>query len=350
MFMDFMNHIKYAKAGGNIYGLDRNVCFPPLAYVFYGLLGRILPDDQIRIQQSASTGPYAIVLYVICVIVLSVMMLYLMIKTINRISGPLERGNSSFFVLALLLEALILKEAKEKWKKELALVSIAIAAGFKIYPAVFGILYLVEKRNKEAIRLVAYGALAFFLPFCFFGGIEGMKQFLINQMAVQSTEYSRFVLMSRLRLITQRFGLTGILQEVLCWAILGLCAFILLLTVFKTKKAYIRLTCLTAAIVFFPSWSGSYTLLYFAIPMVYYFQNEKTNSTTHLLLDICYGLLFSMAIVPLKNIYIDRDELNYAFARIGYGITLLSVVDAYLPERWRTIEKRILQKATETLA
>lgn len=93
------------------------------------------------------------------------------------IFGVTERGNSVMIVCILLMLALDLRKSRIAWHRELALVMIAIAAGVKIYPAVFGCLYLFEKQWKQAGRLLCYGILCFFMPFLFFGGTDGMVQF-----------------------------------------------------------------------------------------------------------------------------------------------------------------------------
>ena len=56
-----------------------------------------------------------------------------------------------------------------KAEKEAALLFIAFADGLKLYPAILGVLYLAEKRYREAGRLVVYGVVLFFLPFGFLG-------------------------------------------------------------------------------------------------------------------------------------------------------------------------------------
>ena len=70
-------------------------------------------------------------------------------------SAPLfiaiERGNPVFPVTVMTLWALYLQNEEEAWKKELALILIAAAAGFKIYPAIFGLLYIKEKRFPETV-------------------------------------------------------------------------------------------------------------------------------------------------------------------------------------------------------
>lgn len=63
--------------------------------------------------------------------------------------------------------------------RELSYIALAISAGCKIYPAIFGVLTLFSNRKKEAVRLIVYGIIFFFLPFFFFkGGISNFEQIL----------------------------------------------------------------------------------------------------------------------------------------------------------------------------
>ena len=65
--------------------------------------------------------------------------------------------------------ALYLKDRSSAASREAALILIAMAAGIKLYPAIIGVIYLREKRFKEAIRLVIYGLIIFLVPFAFCG-------------------------------------------------------------------------------------------------------------------------------------------------------------------------------------
>lgn len=105
--------------------------------------------------------------------------------------GAVERGNLTMYVAALVLIAAQLRNSKDPFQREVALFLIAIAAGLKFYPAFMGLLYLQEKRYKEAGRLIVYGAVCVFVPFAFFGGLDGLKLLLSNlaQLAVEN-QYS----------------------------------------------------------------------------------------------------------------------------------------------------------------
>lgn len=80
-----------------------------------------------------------------------------------------ERGNPVMYTMFFLWGGIVLKDSNSKFLRELGLIFVAISAGFKLYPALFGFIWLAEKRYKEAVRLVIYGLMAFFIPFLFVG-------------------------------------------------------------------------------------------------------------------------------------------------------------------------------------
>lgn len=119
-------------------------------------------------------------------IFISFLLLYLVRKYLNFISFELQMlvtalillswpafgisfqsGNIVILISILLGIAYYLRNRQSKVSREIALILIAVATGFKIYPAFAGILYLKEKRWSEACRLFLYGIVLFFLPFIF---------------------------------------------------------------------------------------------------------------------------------------------------------------------------------------
>ncbi len=76
-----------------------------------------------------------------------------------------ERGNLVLYAMVFLMIGLALRDSSNKAFRELSLVMVAVSAGFKLYPALFGFLWIAEKRYKEAARLVVYGLASFLSHF-----------------------------------------------------------------------------------------------------------------------------------------------------------------------------------------
>ena len=184
-YMDFFNHISYVREPKNVYFSSADACFPPFIYFMYLGFSKILPKDATTMRDASQISYHAMLLYVCYCVILAVYLFYSVYKLAKKsiewslgmtllimlsntfIFGVLERGNSALIVCIFLMRAMELRERGDRISREKALILIAVSAGIKIYPAVFGLLYLAEKRWKEAGRLIVYGLLFFFVPFAF---------------------------------------------------------------------------------------------------------------------------------------------------------------------------------------
>lgn len=313
-FMDFFNHIAYAEDFSSLYDTSVHACFPPLIYLLYGLFGRILPENAIVMFHSGETSAYARLLYVVYCVILTVLLFYSIHKLLKKsveislwltltvllsntfIFAVLERGNSALIVCIFLLRALELKDHDNAWCRENALIYIAAASAIKIYPAVFGLLYLFEKRWKEAARLVLYGILLFFLPFAAFGGWNALMQFMENQLAVQSGNYpgggnaligirsiGMCVSLFADKHLNTTLSMTTVMAVTILWTLL------LLLCCLCADAYWKKVFSLVSIMTTVPLWSGGYVKSYYLIPLVLFF---RTNSD-HKVLEALYTVLFS---------------------------------------------------------
>ena len=341
-FMDFMNHVKYCTDPSETYFISKHACFPPMAYLMYYFFSRLIPYDSITLHNAAEIGPYAYLVYFLYTLLLFVLLIAITNSYLEKysstfkilfqiqftlsypfVAGILERGNSSFVVLILLAAALRFRRSKNRRKKEIALFLIAIAAGLKIYPAVFGLLYLSEKRYREAFRLTIYGVLSFFLPFVFFGGTRGMRQFFANQLLIQSTEYSSFTvpsILSRLPWLETYPALRGMVYCILLVAVIVLAL--------KARDYYIKIGLLVSIITLFPKWSGNYTMAYFLLPLLVYLSDEPPFTKLSFLMDLAFAAIFSLLVGCSKELSSLRlSALSYCCIAC-YSIMLILIFAA----------------------
>lgn len=327
-FADFLNHIAYVSNGKEkVYELNCNVCFPPLAYMFFHLLACILPENSIGIWEPLSANTYSILVYAGFALITVIMLFYAVIKVLGNvekslalivsvcfsytfISGVLERGSLAAVISFILILALYLKDSDNKIKKEIALILIAVAAGLKIYPAVFGLLYIKEKRWKETVRLLIYGILCFFVPFVFFDGIHGLVQMLQNQLMLHtiSTLTDCISAAAAVSCITSQ---KAVMQIASCVVLV-----MLLAAFFIQKTPWKRYLILTTIMIVVPIGSGYYTVSYLVIPMVF-FMKEKWDSTASQ--DAVYALLFSIAF----SMFQLPTGIRWAHAICAMGVYLL---------------------------
>ena len=202
--------------------------------------------------------------------------------------GIIECANIAFLVLILLLLAIDFRESESKIKQELAMIFIAIAAAIKVYPAIFGLLYIAEREYKKAIRLVIYGLLFFFVPFAFTGGIEGFNLFIDNQIRVQSVwgTLSPNGIFSNL----VSLGITQDLAKAMIYVFGGL-SFVLF---FVYKDSWKRIFLLCFVMVMCPLWSGAYTASFFITAFLTLISKMKNiTKVTDFIYIIAFSAMFT---------------------------------------------------------
>ena len=327
MFMDFFNHITYVRVPSEVYSISEHACFPPLIYIFYYLLSLFIPTNATVKHDASMTSPYAIVMYVMYAAICCIFLYLVVNKLLKRFGEKtsilttlaiivssvfitvIERGNSVLIVLILLLASLYLRESDKKSNREMALIFIAIAAGIKIYPAIFGLIYVAEKKWRESLRLIAYGILFFFVPFVFFGGIDGLMTFISNQMAIHDDAYTSFTsISSSIRYISLKIFDDPFIWETAANIIPWVFTALALLAFFLGKlMMWEKLMLLISIITFVPAWSGSYTAVFFAIPMIFMFKQtddgfgKGLTRAYNLLCTVCFTLAFSLIIFVLPS-------------------------------------------------
>jgi hypothetical protein len=89
----------------------------------------------------------------------------------------IERGNIILFTIVFVLVFWFFKDSPNKVVSELALLSLGVAAGIKLYPAAFAFVLLVDRQWARAARVTLYGLLLFVLPFYFFEGTRAIPIF-----------------------------------------------------------------------------------------------------------------------------------------------------------------------------
>lgn len=321
LFIDFFDHIRRFYLGlSSVYEEGMHACFPPLAYCMYYLISRILYKDNIRNPEALNISGSG--LLVLCMLMVAFTMFFVFalfrmyqsnretekkwLAALFMCSYPfwlaIERGNMSLLVLILLMYAMILKDSDKKWERETALLLFAAAAALKLYPAVFGLLYLIRKRYKEAGRLIIYGLLLFFLPFIFFDGWSGFKIFFHNITAVGSgtTGVTIVGIFGRIAVV---LGMSLKEGHEIGRFISYLYFIAVLLYCFYKKESWKSITLLTSLMIVFVPASGTYCLIYCVIPFVC-FMNELIVKKEFKRMDYVYATIFVLifAAYPIQRL------------------------------------------------
>jgi len=204
-FMDHFNSVVYAFADDPY---ANKVMYPPLAMLFYKAMGCFVPmeiydkliEDPAIIQQPQIMKVYQGFTYgfMIFAAVCGILFIYslnefkqgkksekLLFTTLIMLSAPflfmMDRGNCIIVPLIFSMIFLTFYESENKILREIALISLGIATGFKLYPIAFGALLLKEKHYKELFRAAIYCILFTVVPFfIFYNGFESIGLFFEN--------------------------------------------------------------------------------------------------------------------------------------------------------------------------
>ena len=316
-FGDYFQHMYFMQDAKHIYVNIEGEwgAFPPLIYLFYIILfrfthrnGSMYPD-----WYEYKNSEYSLLVFLFYSILITLIFLYgvklwakqnnyrmmfvcLLLST-PYFAGAYERGNSAMIVVVLLLVALNWRDSESKIKRELAMVLIAVCAGIKIYPAIFGLLYLKEKRWKEALRLLIYGIVIFFLPFLFFLGKDGLILWLSNIIDTFKVDCIGRVQFIKGVVNTGWYLITRENVEVLGTSASIFFLFIMVFLSFLSSSKSRTVFFLCASMTFFPSNAFRYTLCYLAIPLIIELMengDEMTHKGISTLETVFYGLVFTI--------------------------------------------------------
>lgn len=366
-FCDFSMHLRFVADPGKLYlrACDYEGCFPPLSYIMYLFFYRVLSRQGFMPESvdDAANMPYfhLVVLYYSLLVISvlfagvflygsndktkkkNVVLFFCLLFSVPFLAGTIFVANSTLLVMATLLIALKLRKSEKNVDREIALLLIAACAGFKIYPAVFGILYLLEKRYKEAVRLTIYGVMLFFVPFSFFGGVDGFKHWLGN--VANTTNLDRYGRIQSIRgLLYSAMQHQGILGGELVLKLAPIVFFLIMLVLIcVTKSDFRRLFFLCAIMVFFPNNAYRYTLCYLAIPLVSYFLEGDGNGDKYDGIMCIEMFVYSMVFtIPMVFGIVTGFELTFPYYTLTY-VEMYVYVWAYLLLAFVTVHELVMQ-------
>lgn len=308
-------------------------------YVFFRVLGQFIPDNSIAgslVDRWAEL--FCVILIVLCVVAITLLIqkylneslrITFLFSIVFFVSAPfafacVKAGNTLFISLTVLLAAMYLREQESLLLREIALICIAFAADLKLAPAVFGLIYLREKRYKEAIRLLIYGCLFVIIPPIVTGGIDiylsGFAEHSGLLKPRPETIIGVFLEGADIIGLTPSVGL--ILGKVASYCYLSICVILFFLSE-ETWKIYCLLTSL---LIVFINMSYPYTLCYLLIPLLYFIKAEKKEKS---LANVVYAALFAFVLNAYPIIRIDWPTAtfitNYFFLYIMLVVLIIDV-------------------------
>lgn len=306
--MDFFHSIEYLRGRAPY---DRfNTLYPPLANLLFYVIYRFIPywiveswEDSFSASVAARgtnidlrTYQAPMVMFLLFLIMCTILLVAFSELTLkNRKEAKLvgictmfsigvlyafERGNILILSVILLMYFLLNYKSEKAWKRETAIVALAIAAGLKLYPAFFGVLLLRDKQWKAAIKAVIYGVLTVVLPCLVLQeGIRAIRVWLevVRSFANEGSAnwvglgFSNLLYMLR-HLLEQGIGVTmddGGFQ-ILTYMVV---ACLLISSIFE-RKEWKAVFSIVLALVLFQS-QGIYILSMFLLPLLLLLRDEN---------------------------------------------------------------------------
>ena len=349
---DYWRHIVYASDLKNIYFNTNDAPFLPFAYIFYHLLYLINPFEapiEFRSYVIAMNQTFNRLIYVLLMCFKTILFYKafekLLSKRFNKnaillftsmilvsipvLFGAIEDGNSVFLVYSLLLLAVYYRDSENKYHKELALILIAVCAAVKVYPAIMGLLYIKEKRYKEAVRLIIYGAILVFGPFAFTGGVKGFVQYLTVLKGLQDLTFPRFTCISSMMFAivdtffpsiekTRIIPLNLILQNT--YLLLNVVSF------FKCKNKTLSYIFLCGVLAIYVPESYRYTAGYMAVPFILLLLQEKFRKIDY----VYFGLFVMIFIIPVYLYYINISVVDFFIYLPIYVMNFIAYFDTWI--------------------
>lgn len=355
-WMDFFNPVYHA--GGRDPYVDTTRIYPPICYCFYWFVARFIPEPVYSVNprgmRFTQSGMVAFSVYFVLTTFIFVYVISKFIKLStsgNRIevdkgrgefedliqkvfilfiliSSPFlyqfERANIIIIALSFLIGYLLMKDSKNKVVREIGLICLAVSACIKIYPAVFGLLLLKEKRWFDSVRVVIYGILLFFLPFAFMGGFDKAKSLLeallaspsysdpINYGLGNKINISNFI--SSVDTLVRTHGVVSLRVFNLAQKLAIVMTIVAIILAAITKEEWKTYALLTGVMVGYPVFSFMYCGIFLVIPLVAFVMQKRQKIKV---MDIVYLLIFLL--IFGVHIY----EMPEAFARIPGRLPLL---------------------------
>lgn len=326
LFSDYFYHIAGSSDTDIMYSYGDPYSFPPFAYFLYSFLWSMNPykdSESILNWQNYKNADNAMVVFVAYNMLLMMMLLYcihqhfhnwsikytILLPTALLLSYPflctsVQRGNVVILVAIMLTLAWLWIDSENKWKQELALLFIAFSAGFKLYPALIGILYIKRKAWKRAARLLIYGIIVTFVPFLFFGGFHGMQSLLhtLTDFATGVDSQKANTVCGFAKWFGEKIGMNISVSDQFAILINYLFFVTSILFFFLSRKKWQEALFLCGILVSFIPSNWEYTLVYY-LPVLLLFMKEhdktfaENNAKTNILIlyhAVSFALVFSI--------------------------------------------------------
>lgn len=370
--MDFFNSIIYLK--DNDPYLKYHTLYPPLANLFFKLLYHMIPDsitsswaddyEDVKDMRGAEgdirTYQPPLVLFIFFIVFTVLTLTAVSDRFCEKSDDPLkkwipactvlsygvlyslERGNIILISCIFSMIFVLWYQSSNRILREIALISLAIAAGLKLYPALFGLLLIRNKQYKDAGRAIIYGVLSVILPcFAFNGGLTNFPEWLKIALSGGGGRDCLGIMdiLSTVTMITDRFGFfytpsptVWTVSSILTSLIQPFVILFPVLAFFYAKSAWERVLTLEVLMILLFH-QGTYVCCFFIIPLLVYMQEHPASGVDKTPLTILIMLLFILP-VPLFG-----TAIRLLLGIVLFAVLYISLVLHTLSHLWNRITR-----------
>ena len=344
-FMDFYNSLYHAGTG---HPYDIKCIYPPFTYLIYSVFLYFIPENIFTMGSlEIRENQMGMLIFVIYMIITLGIMSYLVHsnksgKKVEKIfflfmilfSTPflytIERGNIVIVTLIFLLIFAFNYDSNNKIYREIAIIALAMAASTKIYPAIFGLILLKEKRYKEAFRCAIYGLMIFFLPFLIFGGFEKAPLMFNNIFnAVEDFMQTGLGYKVNISNTIKAFGRAIGLETEGYISFANISSYIVLIISLITSlfiKEKWKVFCMLATLlVAFPNFSYTYTLIFMVIPLIMFLDKNGEPKKIDIFYALCFVGIFFPCVLNIPELFSPKGEIGMYYT-LGTCIESISIV------------------------
>ena len=313
-FMDFFNSIRDA-GDSDVY--EKGIIYPPLANLIFRFFASFIPTELVETdfasRMSIRDNQTAAVCFVLFIIICMMSMFAVFRRSFENteyksIAGVIafalccsypavfciERGNILLAAFVATAAFVFGYESKSPIIREISYIALAFAAAIKIYPAVYGVLLLSNKKYKPAIRTALYGVILFFVPFFFYDGFASMKQLFDNLTSFSDGKSFTMGAVS----ISNFFYVTGYSGTMLEKITFVLTEILALGSAFVLPKKWQKCFMLSYVMLNISSASSYYALMFTLISFSLFLVAERKERSG---INYLYLGIFSVFCVPLPS-------------------------------------------------
>lgn len=345
LFADFFNCQRYI-AENNPYFNEINgpgeKCYLPLSYLILGLFNGFADYPSMSLTDCYSN--HSAMMSAILFMLISIGLFFhsfscflkgnknqsmLVVALSSVFLFTIERGTLTLLVSALILYFLSYKDSHEREKRVFSLLCLCVASVVKVYPVLFGLFLLREKRYRDIGFCVIASLILTFLPFLVFeNGFANIPK-LISNLQINTDSYSPSRLFPRYGIASTLYPFVKILKfsegsidiMFLCARIFTIVLSIISIALFLlSRTSWKSLALITFTLIMFPTNSALYCGMY-AIPLIFSFlEKDKIEKG-----DYLYMIGMCMILIPVQIVLRDISVF-YLISNMAIIIMWLSII------------------------